>query len=134
MLEEYGGIRQPAAVTDYVAQHGEGARVVALQRILQAVSDPFLGHFRFDGRDYYVRQFHDMKGGIEMEKLDAGPFRRYADACATVLARAHGQSPNAPVIAGYVGRGRAVAEAIVAWSYRYAELSLSDYRAFVAAS
>ncbi|MFI8595048.1 DUF2252 family protein [Microbacterium sp. NPDC078428] len=43
------------------------------------MSDPFLGHFRFDGRDYYVRQFHDMKGGIEMETLDAGPFRRYAD-------------------------------------------------------
>jgi uncharacterized protein (DUF2252 family) len=135
VLAEYGGIHQPTAVTRYVEAHGEGARVVALQRILQAVSDPFLGHFRYNGeRDYYVRQFHDMKGGIDMETLEAAPFRRYADACATVLARAHGQSPNAPVVAGYVGGGKAVAEAIVTWSYAYAELSLADYRAFVAAA
>ncbi len=39
------------------------------ERILQGVSDPFLGFFRGE-RDYYVRQFRDMKGGIDAEALD----------------------------------------------------------------
>ena len=131
VLSEYGGCAQPAPISDFVGRFGEGARVVALQRILQGVSDPFLGHFRAPTRDYYVRQFRDMKGGIEAETLDDGPFRGYAQACATVLARAHGQSPTAAQVVGYLGSGKVAAEAIVEWSYAYAALSGSDYRAFL---
>ena len=43
VLEQYGGIPLPERVRDMVAERGEGHRVVALQRVLQAVSDPFLG-------------------------------------------------------------------------------------------
>lgn len=132
VLAQYGGIHQPTSLTQHIDLHGEGARVVAMQRILQAVSDPFLGHLRANGNDYYVRQFHDMKGGIDIETLEDRPFRRYAEACAIVLARAHGQSPAAPEVAGYIGGGRAVAEAIVDWSYAYAELSRQDHAAFAA--
>lgn len=42
-LEEYGGCPQPDALRDMTEDAGEGARVVGLQRILQAYSDPFLG-------------------------------------------------------------------------------------------
>lgn len=108
--------------------------MVALQRILQAVSDPFLGHLRANGADLYVRQFHDMKGSIEVDGLDDGPFVEYAEACAAVLARAHSQSPRAAAIVGYLGSGRGVAEAITAWSHAYADLSAQDHREFVAAS
>ncbi|WP_243075799.1 DUF2252 domain-containing protein [Microbacterium sp. SS28] len=133
VLEEYGGIEQPPAVAEFVAEQGEGGRVVALQRILQAVSDPFLGHLKAFAGDFYVRQFNDMKGGIEMNELEDTPFRQYAESCATVLARAHSQSPHAAQVAGYIGNGRIVGEAILEWAYAYADLSRADYDAFVAA-
>src|SRR6218665_2173688 len=109
---------------------GEGARVVSMQRILQGLSDPFLGHIRTPTVDYYVRQFHDMKGSIEVEELDDAPFVTYAQACAAVIARAHGQSVTASEVAGYIGSGRVVAQAILAWSRAYAETSLADFEAF----
>lgn len=133
VLVEHGGIAQPPQAMDYVAAHGHGGRVVALQRILQAVSDPFLGHLRSETGDFYVRQFHDMKGSVEIEVLDDRPFRAYAEACAATLARAHSQSPHAAVVAGYIGTGRVVGEALLEWAYAYAALSKSDYDAFLAA-
>ncbi|WP_194409889.1 DUF2252 domain-containing protein [Microbacterium cremeum] len=133
VLVAHGGIEQPRAATDHIAAHGHGGRVVALQRILQAVSDPFLGHLRSETGDFYVRQFHDMKGSVETEVLEDRPFRAYAEACAATLARAHSQSPQAALVAGYIGTGRVVGEALLEWAYAYAALSRSDYDSFVAA-
>lgn len=132
VLEQYGGITQPDVLTELVAEHGQGARVVSFQRILQAVSDPFLGYLRTDEFDLYVRQFHDMKGGIDVGELEDRPFITYAAACGVALARAHSQSPRAAIVAGYLGTGRAVADAILEWSMAYADLSEQDYRAFLA--
>ncbi|WP_417555243.1 DUF2252 domain-containing protein [Microbacterium sp.] len=131
VLVEHGGIEQPAVLRELIERRGEGARVVALQHVLQALSDPFLGSLQSPNGDYYVRQFHDMKGGIDVEELDDGPFVSYAQACAAVLARAHSQSPTAAEVTGYIGRGRAVTDALLAWSYAYADVSLADYRAFL---
>ena len=133
VLEQYGRVRQPEIITQAIDQHGEGARVVAMQRILQALSDPFLGHMRGPTRDYYVRQFHDMKGSIEVEELEDEPFITYAQSCAAVIARAHSQSVTAPVVAGYAGTGRGVAEAILVWARAYADVSQADFEAFTAA-
>lgn len=132
VLEQYGRIEQPQVLTEAVGTHGQGARVVALQRILQAVSDPFLGYLRAEGFDLYVRQFHDMKGGIDVEDLDDRPFITYAQACAVTLARAHSQSPRAAEIVGYIGNGDRLTTAIVEWSTAYADLSERDYHAFLA--
>lgn len=135
VLAQYGGQPQPPELEGIIDADGEGGRVVALQRILQSVSDPFLGHLvnPRNGRSFYVRQFHDMKGGLDMETLDDEPFRRYGETCAATLARAHGQSATAPVVAGYIGNGRVVGEAILEWAYAYAAVSNSDYEAFLAA-
>lgn len=133
VLEQYGGITQPRALTQKIEAHGQGIRVVGLQRVLQAVSDPFLGHVRFDDTDLYVRQFHDMKGSIEAEHLDDEPFVTYAQACAVTLSRAHSQSPLSSIISGYVGGGRQLGEVLLDWGYAYAALSRSDYERFVAA-
>ncbi len=51
-----------------------GQRVVAGQRLMQAAGDIFLGWQRikgFDGvtRDYYVRQLHDWKGSVDVDRL-----------------------------------------------------------------
>jgi uncharacterized protein (DUF2252 family) len=134
VLIEYGGVEQPEGVTRYIEEHGEGGRVVAMQRVLQAVSDPFLGHVRRSAegtlRDFYVRQFRDKKGGFDMDALDDASFRWYADACAATLARAHGQSPLGSVVSGYVGGGKVAGAAILEWAYAYAELSRADWELF----
>lgn len=134
VLVEYGRIEQPASLRDLIDAHGEGARVVSMQRILQALSDPFLGHLRSPSADFYARQFHDMKGSVEVEELDDGPFVTYAQACAAVIARAHSQSVTAAEVAGYIGGGRSVAASLLQWAHAYAAVSLADYEAFRAAS
>ncbi len=126
VLHQWGGIAAAAAEHD-------GERVVRNQRILQAVSDPFLGYLRIDDRHFYVRQFRDMKGSIDITGLTAAEFTTYVAGCGRVLARGHVQSPEAPAILGYVGRSGRAEEAIVDWAFAYADQSLADYRSVLAA-
>ena len=109
-------------------------RVVDGQRILQAMSDVFLGTTRKDGSDYYVRQFHDMKGTVDTEGMSPPRFREYVVACAVLLARAHSQSANASILHGYVGGSDTVHDAIADWSYAYADKSLDDFHQLHAAA
>ena len=73
VLETHGRVlNPPEAVVTSLITHGQGYRVVGAQRILQAQSDPFLGWIKDvtgdDGlqRDYYIRQFRDMKGSFTL--------------------------------------------------------------------
>ncbi|WP_322134933.1 DUF2252 domain-containing protein [Antiquaquibacter oligotrophicus] len=126
VVEAWGGIGAGGA------QH-EGQRVVSHQRVLQAVSDPFLGWITGrENRHYYVRQFRDMKGSIDLDALTPGQFGTYASGCAIVLARAHSQSPHAPSIAGYLGSSDRFDRSVVEWSLAYADQSLADFRAVAA--
>ena len=133
VLTRYGRVPLSRRTEEGVAAQGNGFRVVGLQRSLQVVSDPFLGSFRHEGHDYYVRQFHDMKGSIELDGLPVGPFASYAGACATMLARAHSQSPGVDRVVGYLGRSDAAVNAVVQWSFDYAQQSLADFEALRAA-
>lgn len=114
-------------------------RVVAGQRILQSTGDPFLGHFDLaDGGSYYVRQFRDMKGSIDIEHLaDARALASYAAACATALARAHAQSGTPGVIAGYLGRRHSINQAdsaIADFAFSYADVNKRDHRMLLGAA
>lgn len=111
----------------------DGQRVVAGQRIMQAASDSFLGWTESEGRHYYVRQFRDMKGGFEIERLSAQLLTEYAVLCGGVLARAHAQSCEPAVIAGYLGRGSAFEDAIAAFAVRYADQNERDHAALLEA-
>jgi uncharacterized protein (DUF2252 family) len=111
------------------APHGQ--RVVANQQILQAVSDPFLGHLEASDHDYYVRQFRDMKGSLEISRMSRAQFSEYVSACARLLARAHGQSPLVDWVAGYLGGSVEFDQAVVDWSFAYAEQVAMDFAAFV---
>ena len=116
--------------------HGE--RVVAGQRLMQAATDIFLGWQRikgFDGvtRDYYVRQFHDWKGGAEVDKLLVPGATFYARICGATLARAHARWGDRIAIASYLGGGDTFDRAIADFSARYADQNERDYRAFAAA-
>jgi uncharacterized protein (DUF2252 family) len=110
------------------APHGQ--RVVANQQILQAVSDPFLGHLEANGRDYYVRQFWDMKGSLEISGMSGAGFTEYVTACARLLARGHGQGPLVHWVAGYLGGSPEFDQAVVDWSFAYAEQVALDFAAF----
>ncbi len=134
VLDEYGGWPQPAMLAAAVEAKGQGMRVVDGQRILQAMSDVFLGPTRKDGRDYYVRQFHDMKGTVVTEGLSAATFSDYVAACAVLLARAHSQSANASLLRGYVGTSDVVRDAVAEWCYTYADKSLDDFHQLRAAA
>lgn len=134
VLEEYGLRRQPDSLATVEEALGHGSRVVAGQRIMQAMSDVFLGTLRIDGRDYYVRQFQDMKGSVETEGMSPAVFGQYVGACALSLARAHAQSLSAPMLIGYVGSGEKVSRAVVEWSYAYADKTLDDFNQLRAAA
>lgn len=110
-----------------------GFRVISCQRILQATSDPFLGYFAHRHREFYVRQFRDMKGSLDLTRLDASQFAQYASLCGDLLARGHSQSPTAMVIDGYLNGSSRFDEAITAWSVAYAEVVQRDFEALEAA-
>ena len=116
--------------------HGE--RVVAGQRLMQAATDIFLGWIRIRGldgvtRDYYVRQFHDWKGGADVDNLLPPGATLYARVCGATLARAHARWGDRIAIASYLGKGDAFDRAIADFSAAYADQNERDYRAFVAA-
>jgi len=110
---------------------GNGYRVVSHQQILQAVSDPFLGYFSTtEGLDFYVRQFRDMKGTIDLSELDFETFKQYVINCGVSLARAHVQSPYANWINGYLGTGDGFDHAVFDWCLAYSEQIYQDYETY----
>lgn len=108
-----------------------GPRVVTHQRILQAVSDPFLGHVTVGNRSYYVRQYRDAKGSFDTTRMTAEELRLYVQLCSRMLARAHSQSPMAHWIAGYIGDSTSFDQAVSRWVHAYAEQVTEDYQAFL---
>jgi len=118
------GMREERALAE------PGYRVVSGQRVLQAVSDPFLGYLENNGRAFYVRQFRDGNSSVEVETLDEQGFRWYARVCAWALARGHAQSPAIPYIAGYLGAGDTFDRAVARWGVAYADQAAADHAAF----
>jgi uncharacterized protein (DUF2252 family) len=122
-------------VSEY-SDHGQ--RVVAGQRLMQAASDIFLGWQRvrdLDGRtrDYYIRQLHDWKGGVEVDTLLVPGTTLYARLCGATLARAHARSGDRIAIASYLGKGDAFDRAIASFAAAYAGQNERDYEALVEA-
>lgn len=110
---------------------GNGYRVVRHQQILQAVADPFLGYFSAaTGMDFYVRQFRDMKGTVDLSELDFETFKQYVINCGVALARAHVQSPYANWIIGYLGSDDGFDQAIFDWCLGYSEQVYRDYESY----
>jgi uncharacterized protein (DUF2252 family) len=104
-----------------------GQRVAEGQRAMQIQTDPFLGWTHIDGRQYLVRQLNDHKGSIEIEDLAGASLKAYAEVCGELLARGHGRSGDAQVIAGYIGSGEAFAEAIAEFGIAYADQTVKDW-------
>ncbi len=109
----------------------QGQRVVEYQQALQTVSDPLLGWTSIDGRQYYVRQFRDMKGAIAVDGIDATALRDYAGTCGYLLAKGHARTSGASMIAAYVGKGENLDEALASFARAYAGQVERDHQALV---
>lgn len=113
------------------ASHGK--RVITYQQVLQAASDPFLGSVRGEKYHFYVRQFRDQKGSLDVAGMNRDQFDLYSRACAMLLARAHSQSPLAFAVQGYLGDTDEGTLALTRWSLAYADQAQADYERFVGA-
>jgi len=109
----------------------QGQRCVQGQRIMQFASDIFLGWSSAGGHDYYIRQFRDMKTGVDLAALADQPYLAYVEYCARALALGHARSGDAAAIAGYLGKKDAFDQAALTFALRYADLTEADYAAFV---
>ncbi len=115
-----------------------GRRVVEGQRLMQSATDLFLGWLSAPGpdgqeRDYYVRQFRDMKGSVDLERISPTRLVVYAGLCGHLLAAAHARSGEPAEIAGYLGAGNRFDRSLVAFSQDYADLNETDHARLVEA-
>ena len=111
-----------------------GERVVVGQRVMQAASDVFLGHLvSVAGRHLYVRQLRDVKVKPMIEIFTPQNMLGFARDTGCALARAHARSADPAVIAGYIGKGDAFAEALGEFAVDYADQNERDHAALVAA-
>jgi uncharacterized protein (DUF2252 family) len=117
----------------------DGERIVHGQRWMQTVSDIFLGWTTIDGRPFLVRQFRDMKGSIDPVLLKPNQLDDYARVVGAVLARAHAQSADPRILAGYCDgaagseHGERFDRAMAAFATAYADQAEADHAALVAA-
>jgi uncharacterized protein (DUF2252 family) len=112
----------------------QGERVVTGQRMLQSVSDIFLGWARDDeGRDYYFRQLRDMRMKIDVARMSRQDWFEFVDICGWTLARAHARTGDPARIAGYCGKNAAIDEAIGSFAVAYADQTERDHAALVKA-
>ena len=113
-----------------------GQRVVVGQRLMQAVSDIFLGWVRVKGidgqqRDFYLRQLRDWKGSAEIGTMTPSTMSTYGELCGWTLARAHARSGDRVAIAAYLGSNPAFETAIREFASTYADQNERDYRVLV---
>ena len=110
--------------------HGE--RVISGKRLVQAATDIFVGWGSLHGRDYYVRQFRDMKI-IPTTELIAPRLAEFATACGETLARAHARTGDPVAIRGYIGKGPRFTTALTEFAGRYADQNDRDHAQLAAA-
>ena len=135
VVQEFGGIPPAVGYLDpaILAEH-QGYRVVGCQRILQAVSDPFLGYLTLQDHSFYMRIFRNRNASFEIADMNTTQFSEYSQACALVLGRAHARSPKAQFVSGYMGTGGGFVRAASEWAHAYAAQAEADYATFLDAA
>jgi hypothetical protein len=94
----------------------------------------FLGWTRSRrGFDFFGRQLRDMKMSAPVEGASAERLKMYARICGRVLARAHAKSGDAAAISGYLGKSDTFDDAIGEFALAYADQTVRDHAALVAA-
>jgi uncharacterized protein (DUF2252 family) len=119
VLENYAG-------DSLYKNHGE--RVVNGQRLMQTVSDIFLGWtITKNGIHFYVRQLRDMKTSAHIENFTPQILEDYAALCGWALAKSHAKAGRSPEITGYIGKSNIFSNAVTDFAVRYADQTDSDF-------
>ena len=117
----------------YPSRHeSHGARVVAGKRMVQSATDMFSGWGSLGDRDFYVRQYRDMKL-IPTTDLIAPRLVQFATACGSSLARAHARSGDPVAIDAYMGKSDAFTKAMRRFARHYADQNERDHAQLVSA-
>jgi uncharacterized protein (DUF2252 family) len=128
---------QASVLEPYVGKStysNHGQRVAMGQRLMQSVSDIFLGWADTDrGNQFYIRQMRDMKIKPMVELFSPSVMEQYAELCGRALAGAHARSGDAAKIAGYLGKKEDFDDALADFSEAYADQNEKDYKALVRA-
>jgi uncharacterized protein (DUF2252 family) len=112
-----------------------GQRVVEGQRLMQSVSDIFLGWVRaeetLDGvpRDFYFRQLWDWKTSVDLDTILPKGLELYGQVCGFLLARAHARSGDRIAIASYLGKNDTFDRAVLEFARAYADQNEKDHAA-----
>lgn len=124
-------VLEPYATTPSPQHHGQ--RVVEGQRLMQTVSDPFLGWTSGQQLDrrYYWRLLRNWKGSVNLASLDAKGLELYGDLCGRALAKAHARSGDRQSIAAWLGAGKVFDQALETFGLQYADQAENDYMLFM---
>ncbi len=114
------------------AHDHHGARVIAGKRMVQSATDIFVGWGSLGERDFYVRQYRDMKL-IPTTDLIAPVLVEFGVACGNTLARAHARSGDPVAIDAYMGKADTFTKAMRQFASRYADQNERDHDALLAA-
>jgi uncharacterized protein (DUF2252 family) len=125
-----------SVLEEYLARSpykNQGQRVVEGQRLMQTVSDIFLGWTRSEksGTYFYWRQLRDWKGSVDVENVNVDDLKYLARLCGWTLARAHARSGDPVAIAGYLGSSDSFDGALVEFAECYADQNKKDYEVFM---
>lgn len=132
LKEARQSVLEPYVDVPPFASHGE--RVVFGQRLMQAASDIFLGHYvGVEGGQYYVRQLRDVKVKPLVEIFSAANMLGFARNCGWALAKAHARSGDPAIIAGYIGKGTVFADAVATFAEAYADQNERDHAGLIEA-
>ena len=126
-------VLEPYATTPSPEHHGQ--RVIEGQRLMQTVSDPFLGWTSGVQRDrrYYWRQLRNWKGAVDLASLDAKGLELYGALCGRTLAKAHARSGDRHAIAAWIEVGKVFDQALESFGLHYADQAENDYQLFIRA-
>ncbi|MEU6191177.1 DUF2252 domain-containing protein [Nocardia sp. NPDC047038] len=111
----------------------EGERIVRGARLVQSESDLLLGWTSLDPvgdgveMPFIVRQFRNMKGGIDPAELPADDLDDYGRLAGALLARAHSRSLDPRLLSGYLDGDERFDDAVAAFAVRYADRTEADH-------
>ena len=112
----------------------DGQRIVEGQRLMQCVSDPFLGWTSTPkGIPMVWRQLRDWKASMSLDEMKPSPLKAYAKLCASVLARAHARSGQRQALHGALGDDKACDRAMASFAVAYSDQVEEDHRALLQA-
>jgi Uncharacterized protein conserved in bacteria (DUF2252) len=79
------------------------------------------------GRDFYVRQLHDLKGSADIATTLPIGLTAYARLCGVTLARAHARGGDVVAIDAYLGTDETCTDSFEEFAQVYADQAEQDY-------